>query len=274
MVWRLVRVEEPEKPNFNLAIEEALFKKLNCEGLIRFWRNNNTVVIGRFQCPLSEVNYDKVLKLRVRVVRRFTGGGAVYHDMGNLNFTFMFKAVSGDLARMFEIIGGIVSDALKDVGVNASFKPINDIVIGSRKIAGLAGTIWNDRVLIHGCLLVNSNINILSEVLNVSSEKLIDKSVGSIRERVTTLSLEARREIPITDVETAILQKARSKLSINEIYEEGLTEEEAELAKDLYHKKYSSFEWLALLCKNCPLREEHDEKIRKLIEVTKTDNNG
>ncbi|RLF08377.1 MAG: hypothetical protein DRJ60_00580 [Thermoprotei archaeon] len=274
MVWRLLRVEEPENPNFNLAIEEALFRTLDCEGLIRFWRNNNTVVIGRFQCPLSEVNYDKALELKVRVVRRFTGGGAVYHDLGNLNFTFMFKATNRDLARMFEIVGEIVSDALKSVGVNASFKPINDIVVGSRKVAGLAGTIRNDRVLVHGCLLVNSNIDVLSVVLNVSGEKLIDKAVGSIRERVTTLSLEARQEVSIADVEEAILSEAKSRLGISELLEEELTEDEARLARDLYHEKYLSVEWLALLCKTCPLREEHNEKIRRLIEVAKPDKNG
>ncbi|MHC1601423.1 MAG: lipoate--protein ligase family protein [Candidatus Nezhaarchaeales archaeon] len=274
MVWRLLRVEEPANPNLNLAIEEALFRTLNCEGLIRFWRNNNAVVIGRFQCPLSEVNYDKALELKVRVVRRFTGGGAVFHDLGNLNFTFMFKAANRSLAQMFGVVGEIVSDALKRIGVNASFKPINDIIIDSRKVAGLAGTAWNDRILVHGCLLVNSNIDILSMVLNVSSEKLIDKAVSSIRARVTTLSLEVKREVPIADVEEAILHEAKSKLDISELREEGLTEDEAILARDLYREKYLSVEWLASLCKACPLREVHAEKIRKLVEVARPDKDG
>jgi len=272
MVWRLIEFSEAKNPNFNLAVEEALFRCFNVEGIMRFWHNDNTVVIGRFQCPLSEINYERVLELKTRVVRRFTGGGAVYHDLGNLNFTFIFKARC-ELPQAFELIGSIISSALRNLGLNARFKPMNDVIVNSKKIAGLAGMVLGDRILIHGCLLVNSSLDVLSSVLSVSKEKLIDKAVSSVRERVTTISIEVGKDIPQDDIKHEILKAAKGMLGFKRIVDDQLSSDELKCAQRLYNERYKKAEWLGLLCRACPLKDHHWHKVEELSEVAKADTN-
>lgn len=266
--WRLLRFESPENPNLNLAVEEALLKSLSEKGVktLRFWRNSKAVVIGRFQCPLLEVNFEECVNKGVKVVRRHTGGGAVYHDMGNLNFTLVFTKPLRELPDIFREVGEAVAEGLRALGLKSSFKPMNDVAVGQRKVAGLAGYVGKGVVLVHGCLLVSTDIDMLSRVLSVSREKLRDKFVTSVRSRVTTVSEELGRDTSTREVEEMLLEAFKHALSF-EVYEEDLSREELAYAESLYQEKYSKAEWLGWLCKKCPLRNEHWSMIERLLRV-------
>ena len=209
-VWRRIDAEWPDKPYYNMAVEEAIPRMVEAgkvPNTIRFWRNANTIVIGRFQCPTLEIKFSECLKYSVEVIRRFTGGGAVYHDLGNLNYAVSIRRphpkFSGDLLEAFKTICECVIEGLKILGVNAYFKPINDIEVNGRKISGLAGMITKNLIFIHGCILISSNLSILNRVLNIPKEYLESKRISDVKARVTTLRDELGRDVSVEEVKNA-----------------------------------------------------------------------
>jgi len=267
--WRLVDLEF-KNPYFNMAVEEAIplaVGKGLAPNTLRFWRNENTVVIGRFQCPALEINFKECLKMNVSVIRRFTGGGAVYHDYGNLNYALSLRRELmeiNDLFEGFKLIGTAVADGLKrKFGINAKYIPINDIQVEGKKISGMAGSVTKDFFFVHGCILVSSNLNVLVSVLNVPKEKLADKKVQSVRKRVTTIKEMLKREVRADEVKEAIKQGLERAFGVRFI-KGGLTKEEEELARKLYDEKYSKMEWSLGPCKFC-IRRERDEFIFRYL---------
>ena len=259
--WRLLEVEWPEDPYLNLAAEEAIARAVG-EGVapttLRFWRNANAVVIGAFQCASLEVRSHECLKHGVKVVRRFTGGGAVYHDIRNLNFAVSFRKPSpipGDsIMKAYEAVGKAIVSGFGKLGVEAEFVPINDIQVRGRKICGMAGTLSRSLLFVHGCILVGSNLEILSRVLNVPKEKLEAKGVGKVRARVTTLIDELGREVGMDEVKDALKRGFEEVFDV-EIVPGELTEWERKMINELYEKKYSTIEWNLGPCVKCPDRE-------------------
>jgi lipoate-protein ligase A len=260
--WRLLDVEWPEDPYYNMAVEEAVARAVG-EGIIpttlRFWRNDNAIVIGAFQCVSLEIKLGECIKYDVKVIRRFTGGGAVYHDIRNLNYAVSFRRPSpipGDgILNGYMMVGEAVIAGLEDLGVKAEFVPVNDIQVGGRKISGMAGTLTRNLLFIHGCLLVGSNIEILSRVLNVPREKLESKGVGSVRARVTTLRDELNCEITIDDVKMALLKGFEEVFGAEFIPGE-LTSWEKDMTEDLYRSKYLTIDWNLGPCSGCPNRDK------------------
>jgi len=256
--FRLLDVEYPEDPYYNLAVEEAIARAVG-EGIVpntlRFWRNDNAIVIGAFQCIALEIRLQECLKHGVKVVRRFTGGGAVYHDIQNLNYAITFRRPSpipgDDVLKGYERVGEAVISGLERLGLKAEFVPVNDVQINGRKVSGMAGTLTRDFLFIHGCLLVGSNIEVLTRVLNVPKEKLESKGLKDIRARVTTLRDETGRAITMEEVKTALL-KGFEEIFNSSFSLDKLTEWEERKAKELYERKYSSIEWNLGPCSNCP----------------------
>jgi len=153
-------------PRFNLALEEVFFHEVDSEddGYFLLWRNEPSIIIGRFQNTLEEINAEAVRALGVNVVRRMSGGGAVYHDLGNLNFTFILQSEDPrrlDFRRMTEPI----VLALRGFGVNAGFNSRNDLVIEDRKFSGNAQYMRKGRFLHHGTILFDSDLEVLGKVL-------------------------------------------------------------------------------------------------------------
>ncbi|MHC1586527.1 MAG: lipoate--protein ligase family protein [Candidatus Hecatellaceae archaeon] len=266
MAWRLLDVEWPDKPYYNLAVEEAVALAVEAgvaPNTLRFWRNDNTIVIGRLQCASLEVRFQECLKHGVKVVRRFTGGGAVYHDLENLNYAVSFKRPSpipgDDVSLGFKTIGEAVALGLKKLGVEACFAPVNDVQVGGRKISGMAGSLMRGVLFIHGCLLVGSNLEILSRVLNVPREKLEAKGVEAPRARVTTLKAEVGRNLSMEEVKGALLKGFEETFNVK-FEPGGLTGWELKKAEQLYREKYSTMEWNLGPCTLCPERER-DVKI-------------
>ncbi|MDO5484315.1 MAG: lipoate--protein ligase [Desulfovibrionaceae bacterium] len=178
------------EPALNLALEEHLLLNLPAghPGLFLLWQNSPSVIVGRHQCTAEEVNSDFIRQEALPVVRRMTGGGAVYHDLGNLNFSFISHAPHGtwrpDFARYLEP----VCRALRDVGVMAVISGRNDLEADGRKISGSGQRLWRGRVLHHGTLLVQADIARMGRALSPDMAKIRSKGVASVRARVGNLA--------------------------------------------------------------------------------------
>lgn len=248
--WRLVDQEYPDNPFMNLAVEEAIPRSVG-EGkspnTARFWHNSNTIVIGCFQSAKLEVNMEACRQTGTKIVRRFTGGGAVYHDNGNLNYAISLRkgnkiVPNENLQSVFQRLSEGAVWGLRNLGVNAEFQPVNDIQVDGKKISGAAGSIRWNTIFHHGCILVNSDLAILGKVLNVPRAKLEDKHVASVQKRVTTVRDELGREVYTTDVQNAIVRGLENCYGVR-VEAGDLTAEEMQLAEELYQTKYSRLEW-------------------------------
>lgn len=183
-----VLISETFDPWFNLATEDWIFRDMDPAYKILFlWRNDNTVVIGRFQNPWSECNTEKMERDGVRLARRQSGGGAVFHDLGNTNFTFLSSKETFDK----NINNRIITSALSEFSVDAFPSGRNDILVntndGDRKISGSAFKETKDRSFHHGTLLINANMTKLQDYLIPHPKKLQSKGIQSVRARVLNL---------------------------------------------------------------------------------------
>ena len=181
-------ISESTHPHFNLAVEEAIFKTMDPTQKVLFlWRNDNTVVIGRGQNPWKECNTKKMAEDGITLARRSSGGGAVFHDLGNTNFTFMAGKPEYDKA----ISTNLILDALNDLGIKAEASGRNDLVVNIgnevRKISGSAYRETKDRGFHHGTLLIDVDFTKLGNYLNPDPKKLKAKGISSVRSRVANL---------------------------------------------------------------------------------------
>lgn len=224
-------------PYFNLALEEYFLEDKKDDYFI-LWQNEPTIVVGKYQNTIEEINKDFVDEKNINIVRRLSGGGAVYHDDGNLNFTFI--ANSKDTKEIdFKFYTKPIIDALKNMGVEACLKGRNDLVIGEKKISGNAQCIKKGRVLHHGTLLFNSEMENLIKALNVSDVKIISKGIKSIRSRVTNIKDYLDEDLNIEDLMKYILKE----LDIYNIKEYILTIDDKTKINKLMKEKYILWDW-------------------------------
>lgn len=185
MLWRYIQADSTD-PAFNLALEEYVFESLSKDyNYFILWQNQNTVVVGRHQNTFSEVDESFIRENNIRVVRRLSGGGAVYHDLGNLNFTFIQDAVgkAPDLALFCQP----VANAIRLLGAEAEVNGRNDITVNGMKFSGNAQYVKNGRVMHHGTLLFDSQLDVAAKALRPDPEKIKAKGVASVRSRITNL---------------------------------------------------------------------------------------
>jgi lipoate-protein ligase A len=248
--WRLLDNSVLCGAAMNLAIEEAVFLEKITNKIpptIRFWRNNRAAVVGYSQCVEAEVNLDVCRKEEVEVVRRFSGGGAVYQDLGNLNYSIAIETdhplVKGlDITQSLRALCSGVIRTLETFGTNPVFESPSNILINNKKVSGNAQARRKNTILHHGTLLVNANLDLLAEVLNVPNRAGTIKGVASKRSSVTNLSDELSWQVSIEKVKEAVQQSFEHVFSIR-LLKDNLSQAEKELAKKLYSEKYSKKEW-------------------------------
>ena len=240
-------------PYYNLALEEYIFNNMDpSESYFLLWQNANTIVVGKFQNTHEEINQEAVDANEIKVVRRLSGGGAVYHDEGNLNFTFIVSK-EGNKEFDFSIFVKPIIKALSDLGIKAEFTGRNDITIDGLKISGNSQYIKNNRVLHHGCIMLDSNLDKVKDALRVKEAKFESRSVKSVRSRITTINEHAPSKISMETFKKAIKDNV---FRDTEVREYCLTEDDqAEIAK-LEKEKYSTWEWNYGFSKKYSMRRE------------------
>lgn len=240
---RVLVAEWPENQFFNLAFEEVLYLESR-QPTLRFWRNDKVVVIGRFQSPPLEINALEARDLGIRLVRRFTGGGAVYHDLGNVNYALTLPGYNLNIEESFSIVGSAIVEALGSLGVSkAYYRPLNDIEVDGLKVSGMAACRSHDRVFVHGAMLVSSDISTLWRVLKISKEKLSDKKFTQSRvKRVTTVNEVLGRTVRPDELYKAISETLSRKLGLEIEWREHQSNELMK-ALNLYRRKYATLEW-------------------------------
>lgn len=173
-------------PYFNLAVEEYLFL-YETDDVFMLWQNENTVVVGKNQNAYAEIKMDVVRERGIKISRRITGGGAVYHDLGNVNYSFISTRREGSDID-FEYFTAPIIEALASMGIKAELSGRNDLLTEGRKFSGNAQHTKGDRTLHHGTLLWRTDLSVLSEVLSVDRSKIESKAIASVRSRVVNLS--------------------------------------------------------------------------------------
>ncbi len=226
-------------PYFNLAAEEYVLKQFSDECFM-LWRNRPSIIIGKNQNALAEINLDYVKEHNIPVVRRLSGGGAVFHDLGNVNFTFI---VNDDLNGFndFRRFTQPIIDVLRKLSLNAEFSGRNDITIDGKKISGNAQYYYKNRILHHGTLLVSSNMADLSAALKVRPIKFEDKGVKSVSKRVTNINEHLEKPIDIEEFINLIMDDIRLTTGGSGLYE--FTDEDIRNIEKLKNEKYSTWEW-------------------------------
>lgn len=233
----------------SMAIDEALLK-LNAEGkspnTIRFWRwLPSTISIGCFQSVEREVDLEVAKRYGVDVVRRITGGGAVFHDHGGeLTYSVVCKQgdVPDDIIESYRLICGGLVHGFERLGLRAEFKPVNDVLGNGKKISGSAQTRRWGSVLQHGTVLIAPDVRRMFELLRVTPEKISDKFIASVFERVTTVERELGRKPSFEEVREAMSKGFEKSLDVK-LSEGELTSDELKLAAEL-EPKYASDKWL------------------------------
>lgn len=236
---------------YNMALDEAIAiarARKMVPNTLRFFRwDPSAVSIGYFQSMEEEVDVEVCDRLGIDYVRRRTGGGAVYHDRdGELTYSLVINEdhplISRDFQKTYETLCSGIVKGLRALGVPAEFKPINDIVVGGKKISGNAQTRSMNVVHQHGTILRDVNPTLMFTVLKVPSEKIRDKLIKSVEERVTSIKNYLKREVGFEELKDALIRGFEEAFNIRLIPGE-VTSFEEKTAMKLKVEKYSTREW-------------------------------
>ena len=228
-------------PYFNIATDEYIFRHID-EDCFMLWRNDNAIIIGKHQNANAEINADYVKEKGIKVVRRLSGGGAVYHDLGNLNFSFTRTSDNSSDMVDFRRYTKPILEVLKDLGVeDAKFEGRNDLTIGGKKFSGNAEHIFKNKVLHHGTLLFSSEMRDVSGALKVNPLKYKDRAVKSVPKRVTNINSHLKEDISLEQFTDKIMDYILANYENARMYE--FTEEDFRAIEKIKQEKYGKWEW-------------------------------
>jgi lipoate---protein ligase len=227
-------------PHHNLAMEQLVFEKLGGENdCFMLWQNNNSIIIGRHQNTLEEIDSDFVRENNITVARRLSGGGAVYHDLGNLNFTFI-TAADKQKGIDFSAFCEPIREALCSLGVPVEFSGRNDMTVEGKKFSGNAQYVKDGKVMHHGTILYDSDLYILSQALKPPSDKIESRGIKSVKSRVTNIRPYMKADMPVTDFWAALENYFFKAFNMREFALSPAYNAEVE---ELRRKIYSRWSW-------------------------------
>lgn len=234
-------VNKSTKPDYNIALEEYCFKKLlHHDKVFILWINEPAIIVGKHQNTIEEINAEFVRENGIHVVRRISGGGAVYHDLNNLNYTIISNEDKG-AEFDFKTFSMPVIDTLADLGVNAEFTGRNDLVIGGKKICGNAQAYIKGRVMHHGCLLFDTDLSVLAKALEAPKDRIKSKSTKSVRSVVDNILPNLPEKITVDEFSEKLLAHMKAKFPEMKKYE--FSEKELAEIEGLRKSKFGTWEW-------------------------------
>ncbi|OQC44828.1 MAG: Lipoate-protein ligase LplJ [Bacteroidetes bacterium ADurb.Bin028] len=234
-------VNKSNKPDYNIALEEYCFKNLlQHEKIFILWINEPAIIIGKHQNAFEEINADYVKKHNINVVRRISGGGAVYHDLNNLNYTIISNEEKGDDFD-FKTFSQPVIDTLKELGVTAEFSGRNDILIDGKKICGNAQAYIKGRIMHHGCLLFNTELSVLAKALEIPKDIISSNATKSVRSAVDNILPNLPNKISVEEFADKLLAHMKRKFPAMKEYTFS-QQELAEIEKNRA-SKFGTWEW-------------------------------
>ncbi|MBC2389483.1 lipoate--protein ligase [Listeria booriae] len=230
-------------PTINLAVEEFILTELDLdEPVLLFYINQPSIIIGRNQNTIEEINTEYVAKNNIKVVRRLSGGGAVYHDEGNLNFSFITKD-DGDSFHNFAKFTQPIVEALKKQGVNAELKGRNDLLIDGFKVSGNAQFATKGKMFSHGTLMLDLNLDNVVASLKVRKDKIESKGIKSVRSRVANISEFMEQKMTTEAFRDLLLLDLFDVENVKDVKEYVLTEADWEKIHAISEKRYSNWDW-------------------------------
>ena len=226
-------------PYFNIATDEFIFKHLK-EDCFMLWRNDNAIIVGKHQNTMAEINVDYVKEKDIKVVRRLSGGGAVYHDLGNLNFSFTRTGENTEVVD-FERYTKPIIEVLNNMGIAAKFEGRNDLTIEGKKFSGNAEHVFKNKVLHHGTILYSSQMKDVSGALKINPLKYKDRAVKSIPKRVTNVSEHMKETMNLETFTQRIMDHVLATFPGAKMYE--FTENDIAQIQKIRDEKYATWEW-------------------------------
>jgi len=235
----LIINRKSSNPYFNITAEEYLVKNID-EPCFMLWQNSPSVIIGKHQNPLKEVNLEFTQKHSIPIIRRISGGGTVYHDLGNINYSFIDFGKRESLVNFAKYSQPII-DLLQKLKINAYLDGKSDLKINGLKFSGNASHVYKDRVLHHGTLLFNSDLNILNESIKIHKSTITDKAVNSNRTKVCNISEFLKIDTTIEEFKQELL--LHIKMQFPQAKEVLFSKSQEQEIQKLADEKYTTWEW-------------------------------
>ncbi|MFA8298863.1 MAG: biotin/lipoate A/B protein ligase family protein [Hyphomicrobiales bacterium] len=229
-----------QDPYFNIAAEEYFLKQFD-DDIFMLWINSPSIIIGKHQNAYKEIDREIIKERKIPIIRRITGGGTVYHDSGNLNFTFIKSSKRKDNLVSFEKYTLPIIEALQKLGADAHFAGNNNICIGSKKISGNAAHVYRNRVMHHGTILFNSDLTILNNIINNKKNFFEDKAVKSNTVPVTNVKDHINANIGTQEF-LFMIEDIVTK-TFDDIKYYSLTIKDINNIEKLIRERYSTWDW-------------------------------
>lgn len=235
-------VNKSNNPAYNIALEAYAFRELLSEDeIFILWINEPAIIIGKHQNTIQEINKEYIDAHGIHVARRLSGGGAVYHDLNNLNYTIISNK-SEEGAFDFKTFSQPVIETLADLGVKAEFTGRNDLEIKGKKFCGNAQAYYKGRMMHHGCLLFDVDMTVLGDALKVSKDKIESKGIKSVRARVTNIIDELPEKITVNEFSDKILTKMKE--TYPDMTEYVLSEDELAKIQKSADEQFGNWDWV------------------------------